>query len=1241
MNGAEQMGLLRQAGFSDQEISEWAMGTRQTLSDAGFSQEEINSYFGKPPLDEAPIHGFFGDLYRKTFGEDFHLTGEGDNNPNTAPQLSFTDAIRAGFEVSVTGLLARRQLPEHQLREQAPLINRVASGMATMAGDFPFMLAGMAMGGAMGGATGTAVAGPPGAAAGGVIGAGGMMIALPAGLRRSLIDSYREGSIDSFGEYWERLSAVAADSWDGFVTGAATAGVGKLAPKPIRLPAEISTMVTVGSALQGEVPEPEEFLEAAIVVAGMRAAEVTVGRMQEVFVETGKRPRDIIEDSREDPTIREDILSDNHSVPRAYRNLMEPLANERGGAVNTKPEPAPEPAPKVDPDIAAVLGRVSVGEHQARPVTFDGLYQGAVDRLHHLNVALKAMAEGKPVDELDNFYLQARNFAAVNAKADVFLQFGTRDFNNPAKVTGAPLQEVLARAEGRLDELRAYAVASRALELEGRGIETGVPLAEAKATVQKLGADMEPVFRDLVDYQERVLTYLRDSGNISGEMFQAMREANRDFVPFHRVMEEAGATGPGKGLQAGNPVRRIKGSSREIVDPLETVIGNTYLYVNMAERNSILRSLVDFAAKSPRGEEFVQRVPTPTKPVKVTAKEAGDALGAYAKEAGVKLTADDFTIFRPDAQALPKNRIAVYRDGKRELYDLTPELAETVKALDRESVNMLIRALSLPAQTLRAGAILAPEFMVRNPARDQFSAFVFSDNGFIPFLDAARGVFSLIRKDKDYQDWLTSGGPQATLVSLDRRYLQKNLRDLTEQAGLMSRARNVVRHPIETLRILSELTENATRLGEFKRAVGSSPRDKAALLRAGYASREVILDFGRIGAKTQAVNALLAFWNARIQGNDKLIRAFRDRPAATLAKTFAAITLPSVLLQIVNRDEPGWEDIPQWQKDLFWLIRTDRNLSPEELDRQRAALQAEGFEGADLERELKRRNSIWWRIPKPFELGVLFGTAPERIVDYILDRDPKAFDGILGRVGSGFNPGFWPTFMVPIVEAWSNRSLFLDRPIIPRDREGTLPEYQFNTYTTETAKAIGKLVGQLPGVGDTRAASPAIIENFIRGWSGGLGLHILNIADKALTAAGLAPEPVAAASTLADIPVIKAFVVRHPSAGAEQVQRFYDRFEEYARNAETLDLLKREGDAKGLLRELARQHGVAGVDLSGIRDALSAVMKAIRLVNKNPDISPEEKRQLIDSMYFQMIGIAEMGNRLFDTLDEMREGTEG
>jgi hypothetical protein len=84
--------------------------------------------------------------------------------------------------------------------------------------------------------------------------------------------------------------------------------------------------------------------------------------------------------------------------------------------------------------------------------------------------------------------------------------------------------------------------------------------------------------------------------------------------------------------------------------------------------------------------------------------------------------------------------------------------------------------------------------------------------------------------------------------------------------------------------------------------------------------------------------------------------------------------------------------------------------------------------------------------------------------------------------------------------------------------ERLLPEYQYMPYTTETTKALGHLIGTVPSMHGSSFASPLVIENYVRQWSGGLGMYALQIADAALRKTGVLPDPIRPASTLSDIP---------------------------------------------------------------------------------------------------------------------------
>lgn len=1220
MKGLATVQVLRAAEFREKEVQEWSARQYKILLAAGFSEEEVQAHFGAPPVDDTPMREHMRSTLDILWKE----------KPES--ELTFGQAFEAGWQQSVAGLMARERAPDLSVGEDAPAANRIASQVGTLAGDFPAMVAG-----ALVTTVGTGGAGLPMALGG--------AFALPAALRTMLMEKYENGEIDSFERFWDVLSASWIAEFKGFGTGVATGGAGLAGraggtalrtaipslpgatPTVTATAAEIATMVSVGSALEGEVPEPQDFLDAAIVIGGAKGAIGTARRLRTVYARTGRRPADVVKDNEVDPTIVEDLHSINQEVPRAYKSADEvreilQAARERGEGIpeaiqkirkrraerpaERPPEPAPPAGPPPSAPVDAVLERISVGGKGPRKgFSLSQFYTDWFDRLHPLQKVVEAMAEGKELSVVEDAYKLARLHVGVSGKAQHFLEYSPFKFGTFERV-GRPLKVILDPVQESPDAFRAYLVSRRALELAEREIETGVPFEEARAVVAEHRGTFEPIRRELLEYQDHVLAYIRDAGLLSEEAMAAMREANADYVPFFREHEGAPLGGAGKGLKTRDPIKRIKGSERRIVDPLESIIKNTYLFIALAERNEIAGALVKLAETSERGAEFAKKSKRGTRRVQVSDREIKNWLDQQRGGEGVE-PGEPPTVFRAGAFVPSKNQIAYYRNGAREVWDVDPKIAEVFNGMDAQQASILTRFLSVPARFLRAGAIWAPEFIARNPMRDQLTAFAYSAAGLRPFVDFSYGIFHLAKKDSVYQDWLRSGGPQATMVSLDRRYLQKGIRQILNQTTIRDTARNIVKSPIEMLAVISEIAEQGTRIGEFGRATRKGAQGKEEILGGGLASREITLDFGRIGARAQAMNSITAFFNAQVQGVDKMVRAFRDHPTRTSAKVVGSITIPSVILYLLNRDEEGFDEIPRWQKDLFWLFPVD-------------------YESG----------RVWHRVPKPFELGIIFGSGAERIAEFILEQDPDAFNEFLGAVVRGATPSVIPTAILPVVESYFNRSIFLDRPIIPQNRERWLTEYQANPYTTELTRFVGRTIASIPGMKRSKLASPAIIDNYVRAWTGGLGQHALKLADKALRETGLLPDPPVPSDTLADLPLIKGFTVRYPSGGAQSIQDFYEGYAEQEEVLTTIKGLMKEGDVDSAMRELKIRQGNL-VDLGEIRESLSNTTHFIRLLHRIPGIPPEEKRQIIDSLYLTMIETAKVGNQMLDVSREMAE----
>ena len=426
-------------------------------------------------------------------------------------------------------------------------------------------------------------------------------------------------------------------------------------------------------------------------------------------------------------------------------------------------------------DAHSVIGsRISRdGKPRKGTPIFSEMYRLFVDRFNPIKKLQDELADGRELPINMRPYEQVRLQVSAMNKANLFLEHEVRNFLT-GEVVGPGLKKIMEPLAGDgqgLREFSNYAVAKRALELMNRPkpIKTGYEADRAalEKVVREAGERFEPIFRGVVDYQNNVLTYLKDSGVISKEMVAAIKKANEDYVPFFRLMDQDNPGGLAKKIYV--PFREIKGSERQIIDPLESIIKNTYAFVQLAERNNVIKSLHDLANSSPRGSELVKVLPTKSKPIKIKGEELEtaikkadpesdllDVLRQYSGEAGGKFLPDEVNIFRVMSAPDRANTVAYMNKGKRITLELDEEVATALKGMDNDSINLLTKIFSIPAKTLRAGAILDPEFFVRNAMRDNVTAAVYSGNGFKPFLtDFASGfvVFTAVVPRQRLYPW--------------------------------------------------------------------------------------------------------------------------------------------------------------------------------------------------------------------------------------------------------------------------------------------------------------------------------------------------------------------------------------------------------------------------------------------------------------------------------------------------------
>lgn len=820
-------------------------------------------------------------------------------------------------------------------------------------------------------------------------------------------------------------------------------------------------------------------------------------------------------------------------------NKLSQLVHEwhrQGGAERIKGSISFESKGKVSQAIDAVK------RGEAKDVikkALNDVYTKAVDELNPLKDLVEEVERqtGEKIAFDDNPYMQAWLARGWVGKAETLIEHGAPEHGIK------PLKDILKGiGEKEHKEFSAYLVALHDLDLHKNKQKATFDYTEDAAVLGKHAGNerFQKAAVEIYKYQDYLLQMLVKEGMLTAKAYHTMRKMYPHYIPFFRDMSDAGMQSflsGGKGfIDVSSPVKRFKGSTRDIIDPLESIIKNTFQFYNTIERNHVGRTFAKLADKNGVGQ-IVERVN------------------------GNKAKTD--------------NTFNVWENGEKVTYETTPELIQTMRMLDKDQSNMVAKILSYPANWLRAGATLSPEFILRNPVRDMIGASIYSKHGFIPVLDTFKGLSLFLKKGELYWEYMKSGAAHAAMVSLDRDYLGGQLRDIMSRE---SKATKLIKNPIEVLRAMSEATEMATRLAEFDNArkgytgvrnrLFGKDRKPLTAREAALESRDITLDFSRRGSHTKKANQVIAFFNATIQGADKMARAFKEDPRGMTVKTMLYITLPSVLLWYMNKDDERYQELPQWEKDTFWIIPGKENM---------------------------------YRVPKPFEAGVLFGTSFERMLQYFDDaknnRKSVGFKGFGDRVIDSLAPSFIPTAMIPVVEAMTNYSLFRQRNLIPQSQENLPAHLQYGANTSEVAKFVGDKIN----------VSPYIVDNTIRGYGGGLaGLGLSGI-----DAATGAKENNASKKWY-EAPGLRGFTAA-PYQSSNSVQRVYDDYKEQEKLHNEFKLTGQRPDGYDA-KEFAK--------LKNASDSLKGLNKASKAIINNERMSGEQKREQLDKINMRKANIA-------------------
>ncbi|WP_444309973.1 LPD38 domain-containing protein [Megasphaera sp.] len=531
----------------------------------------------------------------------------------------------------------------------------------------------------------------------------------------------------------------------------------------------------------------------------------------------------------------------------------------------------------------------------------------------------------------------------------------------------------------------------------------------------------------------------------------------------------------------------------------------------------------------------------------------------------------------------------VWQNGEQVVYRTTPEIYDALTNNDAQTNRFTIKMASSIAQTLRTGATISPSFIDRNIMRDTISATVNSKTGFyLPFVDNVRGAWKL-HFDKEFSaEYHASGASMSTYMRADA----DSSRDLTKELlghkydsypVVVKQVRQLISYAWHKYEKFGNLIEDSTRAGEFRRARNQG----LSIDQAGQLAREITLDFSRHGKKGQIVNKYVPFFNATIQGTDKFIRTFKDNPMRAILNTVIWIILPSLGLWAINHDDDWYKELDENTKYTNWAIPLPG--------------------GTHL------------LIPKPQEVGILFGSGIEAVLNQMTGTDPHGMKEWARQYAEAMTPSLYPAVVRPLIEWMTNYSFWTGRNLVPASLQKAPSEMQFTSYTSELAKSLGDT-----WLAKSIKLSPIAIDNWVSGWFGSAGRFIANMLNDPISYVRGNSRPSEPAKYWYEMPVIGSFI-RQNGQNSEYVNRMYEIQKDMNDDYERSDAGKQR---KGKKSSSNKPKELKQVDTAV--SSVSKLNKEIKAIRNDPKKDPDRKRQEIDQRQTKINDLAKKVVLKFD-----------
>ena len=483
----------------------------------------------------------------------------------------------------------------------------------------------------------------------------------------------------------------------------------------------------------------------------------------------------------------------------------------------------------------------------------------------------------------------------------------------------------------------------------------------------------------------------------------------------------------------------------------------------------------------------------------------------------------------------------------------------------------MVKMLGIPADILRRFITRSPAYLVRKLVREPTNAFIASGVDGVPIVNALRELAKMQMGRSPAEQALMRGlVVSSNIYNGSEADMQKFLGDVA--AGRSGWDKFLGK--LDNMALQADTVTLAT-------IYNDSIKKGFSEAKAQYRAMESA-NFGRSGLSRsmQMMSTLVPFFNAQIQGLDVLYRSIKgDMPFSDqleiqrkIAARGAMLFAGSLAYAFMMQDDEDYKKAKPEERYSNFFVNIPGVKDP-------------------------------LKLPVPFEVGLLFMGLPQALVDVAMggatgNEAAKA----IGKLILNSAPGVIPAAPKPILEAFYGETTFGP---IESDREKQLEASQrFRPGTTELAKTMGSVTGAV-------GISPLLIEHFVRGYTGGLGVALMSTLNPLLRSEAEGEKMPVGASRQ---PFIGGLF--QPSEGRFVIERAYNRMNDVVQAQQTYkDYINRGQQDRAVAYAKDNAALLVGAPMAGsFRQRMGELFDMERKIIANPRLSGAEKEAKVQQL---------------------------